>query len=80
MNLSEAMKCKGEIQVTCGISVKMLDTSEEGLVLYVERKTLDDSSYKLLADFATQKELNLQLEAGNFIISTHPLPSHYGTT
>ena len=75
MNIYEAMKFKKEIKSTCGTEMNMLDTKEDGLVLWVERKTLDTSSYKNLADYATQKELSLLLEAGNFIISTHPLPS-----
>jgi hypothetical protein len=53
--------------------MKMLDTAEDGLVLCVDRKTIDAGSYKLLADFATQKSLNLQHDIGNFIISTHAL-------
>jgi hypothetical protein len=69
------MKFKDEIQASCGIDVKMLDTAEDGFVLYVERKTLGVDLYKLLADFAAQKELSLQLEVGNFIISNHPLAS-----
>ncbi|HMK94550.1 MAG TPA: hypothetical protein VK536_04025 [Candidatus Limnocylindrales bacterium] len=75
MNISEAMKFKREIQTTCGIDVKMLDTAEDGIILYAERAALNVGSYKLLADFAEQKELSLQLEVGNFIISTHPLSS-----
>ena len=75
MNISEAMKFKREIQTTCGIDVKMLDTAEDGIVLYVERETLNVGSYKLLADFVAQKELSLQLEVGNFIISTNSLSS-----
>jgi hypothetical protein len=67
------MKFKGEIQAICGINVKMLDTKEDGFVLYVERKTLGAELYKQLADYAAQKELSLQLEVGNFIISNHPL-------
>ena len=54
----------------------MLDIAKEGLVLYVERKTLNIDSYKLLADFATQNELSLQLDIGNFILSNHALPPH----
>ncbi len=73
LNLSNAMKFKGEIQASCGIEVKMLDTAEDGFVLFVERKTLGVDLYKLLADFVAQKELSLQLEVGNFIISNHPL-------
>ncbi|MGA2682409.1 MAG: hypothetical protein ABSF44_11505 [Candidatus Bathyarchaeia archaeon] len=75
MNLSKAMKFKDEIQASCGIDVKMLDTAEDGFVLFVERKTIGVDLYKLLADFAAQKELSLQLEVGNFIISNRPLAS-----
>jgi len=74
--MSEAMKFKREIQTTCGIDVKMLDFAKGGLVLYVERKTLDVSAYKLLADFSAENDLSLQLDIGNFIISTHALPPH----
>jgi hypothetical protein len=69
MNMFEAMKYKTKIQSSYGIDVKMLDTSEDGLVLYVERKTLDTDAYKRLADFASDHELNLQLDIGTFIIS-----------
>jgi hypothetical protein len=76
LNMSEAMKFKREIQTSCNIDVKMLDTAEDGLILYVERKTLNADSYKLLADFAAENELSLQLDIGNFIISTHALTPH----
>ena len=71
------MKFKTKIQASCGIDVKMLDTSEDGFVLYIERKALDASSYKLLADFTAQNELSLQLDIGNFIVSKHALPPHW---
>jgi hypothetical protein len=73
MNMSEAMKYKREIQTSCSIDVKMLDTAEDGIVLCVERKMLDASAYKLLANFAAENALSLQLEVGNFLISTHAL-------
>lgn len=73
MNMSQAMKFKREIQTSCSVDVKMLDTAEDGIVLYVERKTIDQGAYKLLANFATENSLSLQLEVGNFIISTHAL-------
>jgi len=76
VNMAEAMRFKREIQTSYGINVKMLDTTEDGLVLYVERRSLNAETYKLLADFATQNELSLQLEIGNFIISTHGLLPH----
>jgi hypothetical protein len=74
MNVSKAMKLKREIKNSSGIDLKMLDIPEDGLVLYIERKALDATSYKLLADFTAQNDLSLQLDIGNFIISTRPLP------
>jgi hypothetical protein len=76
MNISEAMKLKTKIKNSTGINLKMLDIPEEGLVLYIERKALDISSYKLLADFAAQNNLSLQLELGNFVVSNRPLSPH----
>ena len=54
----------------------MLDTSEDGLVLYIERKAIDVSAYKLLADYTGQNNLILQLDIGNFIVSKNALPPH----
>ena len=51
----------------------MLDIPKDGLVLYVERKALEVSLYKLLADFTALNDLCLQLDLGNFVISTRPL-------
>ena len=76
MNISEAMKFKREIKTTCGIDVKMLDFAKDGLVLCVERKALAVGAYKLLADFSAENDLSLQLDIGNFIMSTHALPLH----
>ncbi len=73
MNVSEAMRFKREILTNCGVDVKMLDTTEAGLVLFVERSSLDVGSYKLLTDFAAQNGLSLQLSIGNFIISKDAL-------
>jgi hypothetical protein len=73
MNISEAMRFKREILANCGIDVKMLDIAEAGLVLYVERSSIDVAAYKLLANFAAKNELSVQLEIGNFIISKHAL-------
>ena len=75
MNMSEAMKIKRQIQECCNIVAKMVDLPEVGLVLTVERSTLDKDSYKLLADYAAENNLNLQLELGRFIISNQALPS-----
>jgi hypothetical protein len=74
MNMSEAMKIKRQIQVCCNVTAKMVDLPEVGFVLTVERSTLDRDSYKLLADYAAENNLSLQLEMGRFIISNQALP------
>jgi hypothetical protein len=71
--MSEAMKIKRQIQDRCGIETKMNDLPEVGLVLTVDRSDLDMGSYKLLADFAAENKLNLQLEMGRFIVSNQGL-------
>ena len=75
MNMSEAMKIKRQIQECCNIEANMVDLPEVGLVLTVEKSTLDKNSYKLLADYAAENNLDLQLELGRFIISKQALPT-----
>jgi hypothetical protein len=75
MNMSEAMKIKRQIIDCCGIETKMVDLPEAGLVLTVERSELDKDSYKMLADFAAENNLCLNLELGRFIISNQALPA-----
>ncbi len=75
MNMSEAMKIKRQIQDCCGIETKMFDMPEVGLVLTVEKSALEQGSYKLLADYTAENNLNLQLEMGRFVISNMGLPS-----
>ena len=74
MNMSEAMKIKRQIQECCNIETGMVDLPKVGLVLTVERSTLDKDSYKLLANYAAENNLTLQLELGSFIISNQALP------
>ena len=73
MNVSLAMKIKRQIQECCNIEAKMEDLPEIGLVLTIERSELDKDSYKLLADYAAENNLNLKLELGRFIISNQAL-------
>jgi hypothetical protein len=73
MNMSEAMKIKRQIQDRCGIETKMSDLPEVGLVLTVDRSALDMASYKLLSEYTTENNLNLQLEMGRYLISNQSL-------
>jgi hypothetical protein len=71
--MSEAMKFKREIKAVTGLDPQMLDTAEDGYVLTLERSLVNKASYTLLAEFAAQNQLNLQLEIGRYIISTNAL-------
>ncbi len=71
--MSQAMKIKRQIQECCNIKTDMADLPEVGLVLTVEKSTLDMDSYKLLADYAAENNLYLKLELGRFIISNQAL-------
>jgi hypothetical protein len=75
MKMSEAMKIKRQIQECFNIEAKMGDLPKVGLILTIERSALDKDSYKLLADYAAENNLNLQLELGRFIISSEALPA-----
>ena len=74
MNMSEAMKIKRQIHDCCGIDTRMEDLPEVGLVLTVEKSELDRDSYKVLADFTAENNLNLHLELGRVVISNQALP------
>jgi hypothetical protein len=71
--MSKAMKFKREIRAATGLDAQMLDTAEDGYVLTLERRLVNEASYKVLAEFATQNQLNMQLEMGRYIISTNAL-------
>ena len=75
MKTSEAMKIKRQIQERCDIEAKMVDLPKVGLVLTIEKSELNKDSYKLLADYAAEINVNLQLEMGRFVISSEALPS-----
>lgn len=76
MQLAEVMKLKRALQASCSINAEMLDFTEEGYVLCVERTSINPGSYKLLADFAEYNKLNLQLDNGNFILSNNAVQPH----
>jgi hypothetical protein len=75
MNMSEAMKIKRQIHECCNIEAKMEDLPKIGLVVTVERSTLDKGAFKLLADYTAENNLNLELELGRFIICNQALPT-----
>jgi hypothetical protein len=54
------MKVKREVKTACGVDVKMLDTDEDGIVLYVERE-LQGWLILTVREFNCTKRTRLQL-------------------
>jgi hypothetical protein len=73
VKISEAMNYKRGIANHCNIIVKMLDTSEDGIVLFIEKNLVNESSRDLMIEFVTQNNLNVLSEMGRYFISTNIL-------
>ncbi len=73
MKISEAMNFKRQISATCNLEAKMLDTSEEGMVLTVEKRQITENSLELMTNFVVQNKLNMLFENGRYFISTNIL-------
>jgi hypothetical protein len=73
VKISEAMNYKRRIANHCNLSVEMLDTSEDGIVLFIEKNLVSESSHELMVDFVTQHNLNVLSESGRYFISTNIL-------
>ncbi len=73
LKISEAMSIKRKIGVSCNLDAKMLDTSEEGMVLTIEKRAVNADSLQLMKDFVTQHNLNLLSESGRYFISSNAL-------
>jgi hypothetical protein len=73
MKISVAMNFKRGIKTTCGVELKMLDTLREGMILFVEKRMVDKTSFDVITDYATQHKLNLVMENGCYYISADTL-------
>ena len=67
------MSFKRKIGVSCNLDAKMLDTSEEGMVLTIEKRAVNADTLQLMKDFVAQHNLNLLSESGRFFISSNAL-------
>ncbi len=73
MKISEAMNFKRQIRISFNLDVKMLDTAEDGMVLTVEKKVINENTLELITDFVNQNKLNILSESGHYFISTNNL-------
>ena len=70
MKISEAMNFKREIRTSCNLDAKMLDTTEDGMVLTVEKRMVNATTLELMTNFVSQHKLSLLSESGRYFIST----------
>lgn len=67
------MILKREIRTNYCIDAQMLDTSEDGIVLTIEKNLVKGNTLELITAFVNQHALNLLLENGRYHISTNAL-------
>lgn len=73
MKISEAMLFKRKIGSSLSLDVKMLDTINDGIVLTIEKNSINSSNLPLITDFVNQNKLRLLLDSGRYFISTSML-------
>ncbi len=73
LKISEAMNFKSEIKKTCNLDVKMLETSNDGLILTVSKRLVNSDSLQSITAFVNDHKLNLMSEFGIYYISTQIL-------
>jgi hypothetical protein len=70
LKISEAMSFKSEIRKTCNLDVKMIETSNDGLILTVSKRLVNADSLQYITSFVNDHKLNLMSEFGFYYIST----------
>jgi len=73
LKISEAMLFKRKIGSSLSLDVKMLDTINDGIVLTIEKNSINSSNLPLITDFVNQNKLRLLLDSGRYFISTSML-------
>jgi hypothetical protein len=67
------MLFKRKIGSSLSLDVKMLDTINDGIVLTIEKNSINSSNLPLITDFVNQNKLRLLLDSGRYFISTSML-------
>jgi hypothetical protein len=73
MKIFEAMVYKREIGANFSLEVKILDTTNDGFVLTIEKDLVNNSGLLLITDFVNQHKLSLLLDSERYFISTNAL-------
>ena len=73
LKIFDAMILKRKISTSCNLDVKILETSNDGLVLRIMENIVSKNSLQLITDFANKHKLNILLDSGAYFISTQIL-------
>jgi hypothetical protein len=73
LKIFEAMVFKREIGTSCSLTVKMLDTLKDGIVLTFEQSAVNTNDLVYIKDFVNQHNLSLLLDSECYFISTNVL-------
>jgi len=73
LKIFEAMVFKREIGTSCRLDVKMLDTTNDGIVLSIDQNLVNNNHLILITDFVNQHKLSLLLDSERYFISTNTL-------
>ena len=67
------MVYKREIGANFSLEVKILDTTNDGFVLTIEKDLVNGNGLSLITDFVNQHKLSLLLDSERYFISTNAL-------
>jgi hypothetical protein len=73
MKIFEAMVFKREIDISCSLEVKMLDTIKDGIILTFDQSAVNNNDLIYIKNFVTQHNLSLLLDSECYFISTNVL-------
>ncbi len=73
MKIFEAMVFKRAIATSCSLTVKMLDTITDGIVLSIDESLVSSDELSFITDFVNQHKLSLLLDSERYFISTNAL-------
>lgn len=64
---------KRAIGENCSLTVEMLDTENEGIILSIDQNLVNANELSLITDFVNQHKLSLLLDSERYFISTKSL-------
>ena len=73
MKMFEAMVFKREIGTNCSLDIEMLDTINDGIVLSIDKNSVNSNNLMFITNFVSQHKLSLLLDSERYFISSNAL-------